>query len=212
MLEEIINSTRNTKECKKLFDFNKINNLSGLNYINYIESRESFRLFGKNKKSLSKEQLYRIISGIQNIIDDISAIPFLVQVGIIDNKVHLDSNSNESKIYIFENNEFKKISLTKKIDERTLFLQYEMHDSDVVIFFLWDFNLVPIEFKVNDNYYKEIIMTSGFLGQIAIENSIIEGAQGTVFAGIIAADWPSIVSDDNYKLKTPIFAYAMEKN
>ncbi|EJL1416409.1 hypothetical protein M6C27_002365, partial [Staphylococcus pseudintermedius] len=113
----------------------------------------------------------------------------------------------ESQMYIFDNHEYTKVNLRKKIEEENLFLQSEMHHSNIVIFFLWD--LDKLNFVTHPHYFKEILFISGFLGQLASIISINHDVKGTPFAGIIHDEWKLLSIDfPNY---LPLFAYALTK-
>lgn len=211
MIEEIISFTKISKDELSLFDFNNdLSMLNDLNYYSHIENRQSFRLFDPKINLSTEQDLIGIFNLLDNIVNSIFKLPEIIDLCIVDNKGNL--HKNQKDIYIYKENNFKKIITQKTWNKENFYIQEEMHDADGVIFFLWDFSKIPKEYREYGRFYKEIIMLSGFLGQVVAEYAEKANWKGTPFAGIIESDWDSIVNRAYSSNKKPIFAYSFQKN
>lgn len=210
MINDICNFTKNKLNYDHILNYNELMklDLSYFNYNNYIEDRQSFRNF-KSSSHVPFDKIKVLIRNLQDIKNKIFFYPNNVKIGFIDNK-NIISKNNFSHIYLFENNQFKNIEVSKKIDKENLFIQSEMHDADGVLFFLWDINKFNNILENPNFIYKEILMASGLLGQLSSIIAINNNLKGTPFAGIIQPEWKSLTN--YYKDYRPIFAYAFTSN
>lgn len=211
MINEIIRHTNATKDNHSLFKFDQDTSfLQQLNYEKKIENRQSFRLFDSGQNIIAnKDEIRQLFELLTQLINKIFRAPQAIELAIVDNKGIIDSNT-EPTIYIFENRNFKKVETRDSLTRENLFIQEEMHDCDGVIFFLWNLAELPKKNLESGRFYKEIIMMSGLLGQIISEYAEVVSWKGTMFAGVMEADWRAIVSE-KYSNKKPIFAYGFQK-
>ncbi|MGM0122888.1 hypothetical protein IGI37_000254 [Enterococcus sp. AZ194] len=210
MIQEIIKHTEITKDNHSLFDFNQdFSFLQELNYENNIEKRKSFRNFDSDRDVRStKDEIQKVFNLLTLLTEKMLKVPQAVEFCIVDNKGIIDNE--DQSIYVYKNNVFQKIETKNSLTRENLYIQEEMHDCDGVFFFLWNLSELPETYLASGRFYREIIMMSGLFGQIISEYAEDISWKGTVFAGVMEADWRAIVSSD-YAIKKPIFAYAFQK-
>lgn len=201
MIEEIIRYTTITKNNISILD---------LNLLRELNNKENF-LRGS---SLNRSEDYSNISEILDIFQILNKVvvkvlkyPKILEICILDNK-GIIGQPNKG-IYSFKNNEFNKINITSKISRKNLFIQEELHDFDGIIFFLWDISILPKKILDNGRFYKEILILSGFLGQILSKYTERVSWKGTLLDGVNEADWKSL-APEGYQHKLPILAYAFQ--
>lgn len=211
MIDQIILYTQINSLTSSLFELNTDwSFLAGLNYDENIKKRKSFRYFDLNRYISSKEEIITIVNFLQDIVQRIFKVPNSIELCFVDNKGIFGFEKPSILVFENEKGEFRKIDIDSNIDRDNLYIQEEMHDADGVFFFLWDLIQLPTEYTNNGRFYKEIIMMSGFLGQIISEFAEKVSWKGTLFAGVMESDWKSLVPDE-FVSKKPIFAYAFQK-
>jgi hypothetical protein len=211
MIAEIIEHTRITKDNHSLFDFNQdFSFLHRLEYDKNIANRKSFRYFdSKLETQINKVEIQNVFELLTQLTEKLFKVPQAIELCIVDNKGIIDS-CNGQKIYVYNSEEFLEIETVDVLNRDNLFIQEEMHDCDGVIFFLWSLDVLSKDYLESGRFYREIIMMSGLLGQIISEYAEAVFWKGTMFAGVMEADWRAIVTEE-YSRKKPIFAYGFQK-
>lgn len=209
MIEDIITHTQVNSQVPSLFNFNvDLSILEKLNYDKNILTRESFRYFDGKRSLSSADDIIELCNFLNEVISSIFRYPDIVEIGVVDNKGIF--GHKKPSILVYRNHNLAPISISSDIGRDNLYIQEEMHDCDGVVFFLWDLSKIPNNYIEHGRFYKEIIMMSGFLGQLTSEYAENLSWKGTVFAGLMEADWNAIVNKKD-ALKKPIFAYAFQK-
>lgn len=210
MINEITNYTRIKKNSTNLFDFNTdLSFLNELNYQEHIYDRQSSRHFKSSAINVERKDLIKLFTFLNEFIVKTFKFPSILRLAVVDNKKII---SNNKKIYTYSDKQFHEIKTDGDIKKSNLYLQQEMHDSDATIFFLWDTEKLLDEKspEFSSSNYKNMIMYSGILGQLSSEYGEKNSWIGTVFAGIIVADWEKIVVDKQFANYQPIFAYSFQ--
>ena len=92
------------------------------------------------------------------------------------------------------------------ITKDSLYIQEEMHNATVVIFFLW--NTQNLE-NFDTVFYKDILFISGFLGHQLSILATRKETRGTVFAGITLVEFFGLTKN-SLNTQMPVFAFAVE--
>lgn len=201
-MKEIINTTRLSIESKRLFNrepsmlYNKIGGDS-------LNRRESYRNFDKDiKTKLTRSDLYDFYKRFTELLYIFNLNESIVSLALIDNKGII---SEQTKMYRILDSDFIEIETNGPINRDSLYIQEEMHDAGVVMFFLWESEILQEDYC----RYKDVLLMSGLLGhQIQILGTQ-KDIKGTMFAGVTLVEFYG-VTNYNFDSKIPIFAVALE--
>lgn len=204
MIKKIVQETRVSLDKKRLLQ----SCLFEDNYVNIgersLNSRESFREFSKNVAPKSTlEDLMDYYEHFKQNLSLFSLTEDDVSFCFVDNKSMI---SREKKIYKIINNNVEEIISESLITKDSLYIQEEMHNATVVIFFLW--NTQNLE-NVDTVFYKDILFISGFLGHQLSILATRKETRRTVFAGIRLVEFYGLTKN-SLNTQMPVFAFAVE--
>ncbi|MGU7946671.1 hypothetical protein ACS60E_03170 [Streptococcus suis] len=201
-MKEIIKTTRFSIESKRLINqdpsklYNKIGEAS-------LNKRESYRDFKIDKKTkLTKSDLYDFYRRFTELLYILNLDESIVSLCLIDNKGVI---SKQKKMYKVLESDFVEIETNGPINRDSLYIQEEMHDAGVVIFFLWESKILQEDYC----RYKDVLLMSGFLGHQIQILATKKDIKGTMFAGVTLVEFYG-VTDYDFDSKIPIFAVALE--
>lgn len=201
-MKEIIKATRLTIDSKRLInkDPSKFYKIIGKNS---LIKRESYRNFTKDTKSkFAKSDLYDFYDKFTELLSILDLNESVVSLAFVDNRGII---SGPKKMYRISDSNFINIETNKPIDRDSLYIQEEMHDATIVMFFLWDSEVL----QVDHGRYKDVLLTSGFLGHQLHMLATRKNFKGTMFAGLTLVEFYGLTNYD-FDDKIPIFAIALE--
>lgn len=207
-IREVTSNTKKNNNCIENFKIRDI--IIPIENVNEsLVERQSHREFSKEIRRIDYLKLTDLCDYIQTFAKTLFAeVQESLSLYVIDNNSIIDNNlTDQPLIYIYKNSELLKQTTFIPVDRKSMYLQEEIHDASIILFFVWDINSLSKKYSLR--YYREIMLISGFLGHQASLKATSEGFEGTLFSGISPAEY-SVIFRKDLKEFLPVFAYAFQ--